>query len=771
MTVLDTAGAAQGTQAGQTNGHPHVSIFADRCAGCQECVVRCPEEALSMNSELWIAVADESKCVGCRQCVRTCPFSAITVSGPLIVTARTAVTTQHPARIEGDVSETRSGFSTWDEALAEASRCLSCPDPTCVRGCPAHNDIPGFISAVADKDLERAHTILRRTTLLPDVCSRVCDQSAQCEGACSWSLAGGTPVAIGAIERFITEQAPVPPLAKTSSAGDDLSVAVVGAGPAGIAAAWDLASAGAQVTVFEKDDNPGGLLRWGIPDFTLPEAVADRAWDQLRAAGVTLECGKEVAAGDLDELLSVHDAVVLTVGAGVPMRLPVPGGDLNGVVDATSFLHASKAVLDGEATLASVLPLVAPAAGEAPQVDRAATAGAHRILVLGGGNTAMDVARSARRLGIEATCVEWLDRRFAPVRPDELAEAEAEGVEVRFLHTLVRLEGGDGPAPGTATAGRSTVRRAYLATTIQESPTTLPKVQRAKPVEVPVDMVVMAMGYRNDPDFTKVLPGTPLKRVAPAGVPDRSWMASGVLAGPASPFAHSRPVGTLALGREVGIQAAALPFRDRLFAAGDAVVGPSTVVEAMAQGRAAVRSLLASQPRRPGRPTVAPSRVLVCYESNGGRTETAARAIAGALTGRGAQVTALPLKRVGARELAAADVVIVGSWVEGFVVAGVHPARRARDWLAALPHLGGKKAAVFCTYAVSPKAALAEMAAALEKAGADVVAHAGFSRNGAPSDAVGFARELLALCWPAGVEAQRAQAAAAGAGGTRAVTR
>jgi ferredoxin len=232
LTAIDEASSAA--------AQPHVTVLTDRCAGCQECVIRCPSGALAMDADRWVAVADDALCVGCRQCERTCPFSAITVEGPLAVTARTDCEPQYPGKLNGDTSEVRPGFDSWDQALAEASRCLECPDPTCVRGCPAHNDIPSFIAAIHDGDLSRAHEVLRRTSVLPDICSRVCDQAAQCEGACTWSLAGGTPVAIGKLERFVADHAPVPPPAQAKPVGTGLSVAVVGSGPAGIGAAWEL---------------------------------------------------------------------------------------------------------------------------------------------------------------------------------------------------------------------------------------------------------------------------------------------------------------------------------------------------------------------------------------------------------------------------------------------------------------------------------------------------------------------------------------------------
>lgn len=360
-----------------------------------------------------------------------------------------------------------------------------------------------------------------------------------------------------------------------------MDVAVVGSGPAGIGAAWELRLAGARVTVYEKDDAPGGLLRWGIPEFTLPAAVAERPWKLLIDAGVELRCGAAVDPGGLDRLLDDHDAVIMCHGAGSALRLPVPGADLAGVEDATAFLTRARAAL---------------ASGTTPvDLERGPGLAPATVLVLGAGNTAMDVARTALRLGARPVCVDWMDPRYAPVRPDELDEARAEGVEVRFCTTLERLE---------AVGGR--VATAHLARTRQDRPDRMPRVLAGTSAPESVDLVVMAMGYRTDPAFAPVLPGTPVRRQA-TGLPDRTWVASGVLSGPASRFSHRRPVGPLALGREVGMAAAWAERTDRIWAAGDALVGPSTVVEAMAQGRRAARAVVAARPRRQAG-VMAPSR-------------------------------------------------------------------------------------------------------------------------------------------------------------------
>lgn len=678
---------------------PHVQVLVDRCAGCQECVVRCPTGALSMETGSWTVLADDALCVGCRQCERTCPFAAITVAGPLRVDARVLAGVHRPGALVGSREETRPGISSWEEALAEASRCLDCPDPTCTRGCPVHNDIPAFVRALAVGDLDGAHEVLSRTTFLPDVCSRVCDQALQCEGSCSWSLAGGAPVAIGALERFIADHAPVPAVEARDTRGHGLSVAIVGSGPAGIGAAFELTRSGAAVTVFEKDDEPGGLLAWGIPEFTLPRAVARRPWDALRSAGVALHCGTEITPATVPALLQAHDAVILAQGAGVPLRLPVQGGDLEGVCDATQFLREARDALAEKRPLGLL-------------ADRRPS---RTVLVLGAGNTAMDVARLARRFGHEAICVDWLDRRFAPVRPDELSEAAEEGVDVRFCTTLERLEG---------EAGR--VRRAVLSETVQTKKEKLPKVVRRGASVLDVDLVVMAMGYRLDPAFSTLTPMAPVRRVA-RGLPAREWQASGILAGGAPAFARHQPVGTLALGREVGRLSAGLGAGARVWVAGDALVGPSTVVEAMAQGRRAAQAIIEQRPaRRRAALTERAPAVLIAYESRGGRTARLAEELGAALARRGASVALERLSAVGLPKIAAADLVVVGTWVEGFVVAGVEPARATRTWLKQLPSLGARKFAVFCTYGVSARSTLAQLRSSLEGNGALVVAEAAF---------------------------------------------
>jgi glutamate synthase (NADPH/NADH) small chain len=549
----------------QAGGGVRVWVDEGRCAGCQECVVRCPAGALSVNPTTWQAVATADLCVGCRQCERTCPFGAIAVEGAPRVAPSFRPEPRVPTALVGSREETRPGLSTWDEALAEAARCLSCPDPTCVEGCPAHNDIPAFIAALRSGDLAAAHAALRPTTILPDICSRVCDQSSQCEGACSWRLAGAQPVAIGLLERFVADHAPVPPPTPSRSAPGmrTLRVAIVGAGPAGIAAAWELLEGGAEVELLERASEGLGVLAWGIPPFTLPEAVARRPLDALLAAGATLRTGVDVGRDvAVDDLLAAFDAVILAHGASAPMALRAEGADRPWVEDATSLLRRARVALAQGRGLDDI--------GDAS-----------RVLVVGAGNTAMDVARTLRRLGAQALAVDWMDARFARVRPDELAEARAEGVRVEFSRSVTALREENGR------------RLAYLARTHQRDARSLPRVVAA-PEAIEVDHVVVAMGYRVE-DTLSAAAGARLPLRTPEverTVPPRRLMASGLLAA-------GTAVSRLVREREAMLRRAERPLRPRLWVVGDALTGPATVVAAMAQGRAAARAVLTERPRRP----------------------------------------------------------------------------------------------------------------------------------------------------------------------------
>lgn len=536
----------------------NAKVYFDRCAGCQDCLVRCPVGAISLDIDDWVVRIDEDVCVGCRQCERLCAFSAIEISGPVLVGEHIEPKHVSAYPILTSTLETRLGYRDLASAQEEAARCLNCPDPTCVRGCPAHNNIPAFIQAITEGEIDRAKAVLAETTYLSDVCSRVCNQSAQCEGGCSLALAGEAPVAIGALERFVADNAAKTPtkVASHQSNQPPVNVAIVGSGPGAIGAAFELLRSGANVEVFEKDAEPGGLLRYGIPDFTLPVKFADRPWNDLKAGGVQLRTNTEITEDDIPKLLESHDAVILAHGAGVALNPPAK-------------IFGDVQINKAEETLEGLGQSISSGYAHPAWIDR-------DVLIIGGGNTAMDVGRMAVRNGARSFAVEWMNQDFSPVRPDELAEAKLEGVQVSFQTTalsLTKLENGK--------------TRAKFAQTTQPKATKLPQVVKGSEFEMDFDIVVAALGFRVDGTLIHEPGYKPVRRQY-TGLPDRRWQASGILSAKAK-----TSVGKLALGREVGLEKAQYPLKDNIWVVGDALVGPSTVVEAMAQGMRAAREIAA----------------------------------------------------------------------------------------------------------------------------------------------------------------------------------
>ena len=510
---------------------PEARVIRERCVGCQECVIRCPTLALSMDIVNWVAEADNELCVGCRQCERTCPFSAITVVGPLKVTPRNRMPQVKLPVEPGSIAEVRAGLASAEEAVRE-------------------------------NDLERAQKALAETTCLPDVCSRVCDVASQCEGSCSWALAGGEPVAIGKLERFVTDHSPVPPSKLISDRGKGLSVGILGSGPAGIAAAWELAGTGVKVVIYEREAAAGGILKWGIPSYVLPDKVSQRPVQALQDAGVEIQTNTNVTPEMMERLLTKHDAVIVAFGAPVPEIPELPGIKLNGVMNATEFLTKAKTAL----------------AHGTPQPEfKGATV---PVLVLGGSDTAIDVARSVLRLGGKPIIIHRREEKFSRARADEIIEAENEGVEFRFATNLVKLEGGNGK-----------LEKAVIAKTHQKKPGTAPEIVKGTEQAIDTSLVVLATGYKLESRFAKLFK-LPIRQPTKDSLfPDRHWVASGI-------FSQGSAAGNLAWEREYSLLVSLLPQRDRLWLAGDALVGPSTVVGSMAQGRLAARAFLDSKNSR-----------------------------------------------------------------------------------------------------------------------------------------------------------------------------
>jgi len=336
---------------------------------------------------------------------------------------------QDPRDRATNFEQVNYGF-TPELAQLEASRCIQCKKPTCIPGCPVGIDIPGFIKLIEVGDFIGAARRLKEKNCLPAICGRVCPQEIQCEAPCVLSKKGSS-VAIGHLERFAADyereqgEVLIPPRPKPSGK----RVAVVGSGPAGLTAAGELAKMGHEVTIFEALHKPGGVLIYGIPEFRLPKAVLMAEVDYVRQLGVEIECNAVIGKREtVDELLaSGYDAIFLGTGAGLPNFMGIPGENLNGVYSANEFLTRSNLM---KAYLF-------------PEYDTPIVRG-KSVAVIGGGDTAMDAVRTAKRLGAKnAYIVYRRSREEMPARNEEIHHAEEEGIEFRLLTLPKRILGND----------------------------------------------------------------------------------------------------------------------------------------------------------------------------------------------------------------------------------------------------------------------------------------------------------------------------------------
>ncbi|MDD2734223.1 MAG: NADPH-dependent glutamate synthase [Desulfuromonadaceae bacterium] len=327
---------------------------------------------------------------------------------------------QLPADVRSrNFEEVNRGLSE-NQAFTEAQRCLQCKNRPCVAGCPVGVSIPEFIKALAAEDLPRSAQILRNDNALPAVCGRVCPQETQCEALCIRGVKGEA-VAIGYLERYVADwaqQHPEQQLKETAATATGKTVVVVGSGPAGLTAAGELARLGHAVTIFEALHDTGGVLRYGIPEFRLPKDIIDREVALLSELGVGIECNVIIGRTlTIAELRSQFDAVFIANGAGLPAMLNIPGENLKGVYAANEFL-----------TRVNLM--------EAGRTDNSATPVIRRseVAVIGGGNTAIDCVRTARRLGAErAMLVYRRGETEMPARREEVTHAREEGVEFIML--------------------------------------------------------------------------------------------------------------------------------------------------------------------------------------------------------------------------------------------------------------------------------------------------------------------------------------------------
>ena len=318
---------------------------------------------------------------------------------------------------------------TPEQVKLEASRCLHCKNPRCVQGCPVNIQIPDFIEAIKNDDLNKAGDIIRQTSMLPSVCGRVCPQERQCEGNCVLGIKGES-VAIGALERYVGDNTKA---SQTDIIPSGKKVAVVGSGCAGITAAADLRKAGHEVVVFEALHKLGGVLRYGIPPFRLPRTFLDREIDNLKQMGVEFKTnvivGKSITLKQLKD--DGFDAIFICSGAGFPKMMHIKGENLNGVYSANEFL--TRVNLMGAGRNDSPTPL---------RIGKKAA-------IIGGGNVAMDAARTAVRVGFEEVSIMYRrTEKELPARLEEIRHAKEEGIIFKFLHAPVEILEKDGYVDG-----------------------------------------------------------------------------------------------------------------------------------------------------------------------------------------------------------------------------------------------------------------------------------------------------------------------------------
>ena len=311
------------------------------------------------------------------------------------------------------------------EAMAEATRCINCKNAQCVKGCPVNIDIPGFVSKVKDGEFKEAYDVISKSSALPAVCGRVCPQESQCEGKCIRGIKG-EPISIGKLERFVADWAAengIKPSVDAPSNGK--KVAVIGSGPAGLTCAGDLAKMGYDVTIYEALHQPGGVLVYGIPEFRLPkEKVVAKEIENVKSLGVKIETnvivGKSIT---IDELIEEEgfDAVFIGSGAGLPKFMGIKGETANGVFSANEYLTRSNLMKAFDSK--STTPI---------KVGK-------KVAVVGGGNVAMDAARTALRLGSEVHIIYRRSEEELPARVEEVHHAKEEGIIFDLLTNPVEI--------------------------------------------------------------------------------------------------------------------------------------------------------------------------------------------------------------------------------------------------------------------------------------------------------------------------------------------
>ena len=440
---------------------------------------------------------------------------------------------QDPVVRASNFSEVALGYSE-ETALDEAARCLNCKNMPCVSGCPVNIHIPAFIEKIKEGDFEAAYQVISESSSLPAVCGRVCPQETQCESKCVRGIKG-EPVGIGRLERFVADwhnehakenvKRPEP---------NGHKVAVVGSGPSGLTCAGDLAKKGYQVSVFEALHTAGGVLVYGIPEFRLPKKIVKKEVDGLKALGVEIDTdviiGKTIT---VDELFDMgYEAVFIGSGAGLPRFMGIEGEALCGVYSANEFLTRNNLMKSYNEH------------SDTPVMH------AKKTIVVGGGNVAMDAARTAKRLGADVTVVYRRTEHELPARREEVEHAMEEGIEFRFLTNPTKINGEDGWVKSI------TCQRMELSEP-DESGRARPVAVEGSEYDIEADCVIMSIGTSPNPLIKSTTAGLEVNKR-----------------------------GGIIVNEDTGATT-----KKGVYAGGDAVTGAATVILAMGAGKTAAKAI------------------------------------------------------------------------------------------------------------------------------------------------------------------------------------
>ena len=439
-------------------------------------------------------------------------------------------------RVKSLHEEVNQGL-TFDQAITESHRCLNCKNPTCVQGCPVNINIPGFIKKLESGDILGAAAVIKESSSLPAVCGRVCPQEKQCEAHCIHLKMGHTAVAIGYLERFVADYSngQRDNVQCTKENAERSKIAVVGSGPAGLTFAGDATKYGYEVHVFEALHEIGGVLKYGIPEFRLPNAIVDKEIDGLRALGVQFHTdtiiGKTISVKELEE--QGFKGVFVGSGAGLPRFMNIPGENLNGVLSCNEYLTRVN-LMDASN----------------PETDTPLLYGKN-VAVIGGGNTAMDAVRTAKRLGAERAMIIYRrSEEEMPARVEEVKHAKQEGIEFMTLHNPIEYHADENGRVCEA------VLQVMELGEPDESGRRSPVPVEGKTLTIPVDLVIVAVGVSPNPLIPSSVEGLEIGKK-----------------------------GTIVVNEQMQ---SAIPT---LFAGGDIVRGGATVILAMSDGRKAAKAM------------------------------------------------------------------------------------------------------------------------------------------------------------------------------------